>query len=100
MSENDPMPRADGDDDAPKSRRLSCEFCECSLSSKGEILRMSARAKELRKLEDAVDALKEKIADRDSAITSLRAELAEAQAAAKAATKGDDNGPGRVSDLF
>lgn len=36
----------------PRGGSVTCEFCESSLSGRGEVLKMSTRARELRTVED------------------------------------------------
>jgi predicted RNase H-like nuclease (RuvC/YqgF family) len=78
-------------DPTPKPRGVVCEFCECKLTAKGEVLQMSATAKEMRKLQDRVEALGEKLTERDGEVARLTSELAEARAAVKT----DEGGSGR-----
>jgi hypothetical protein len=64
----------------PSSRRsaIVCEFCECKLTASGDILKMSDRAKALRKQEDTIDGLTadvQRLTSELAAVTRERDEL-------------------------
>lgn len=42
----------------PRRSPIVCELCECTLTPTGDVLTVSAKAKEYRRLEDAIDNLK------------------------------------------
>jgi hypothetical protein len=58
----------------PPPRRLVCEYCECQLSPKGEVMAMGAKAKEFRKHEEIVEGKDKEIARLQNEITALKAE--------------------------
>ena len=49
-------------------KRVTCDFCKCSLSPEGDVLKMSDTAKELRDASDTIERLKRDVA-------SVKAEL-------------------------
>jgi hypothetical protein len=57
-----------------------CGFCETRVTLRGEIIRLSTRAKELRDFEDDLEDLRKEIADRDATIAETRRDLDEARA--------------------
>lgn len=66
----------------PRTDELRCQFCECTLTGDGEVLRMSKRAKSLRDHEDDLEDAKrdlidaQKVIDRDTTtIAALRADV-------------------------
>lgn len=59
---------------AGRRRDLRCQFCECSLTATGDVLKMSDRAKALRDFEDDLQDCKRDLAD-------ARKELADTQQA-------------------
>lgn len=70
---------AEPDDLAPPAsvpaggrQRIVCEFCECSLSNSGEVIKRSAKAKALIDLEEAS-------ADQAAALDTLRSDVAQLQ---------------------
>jgi len=72
---------------AAKAKPIVCEFCACTLTATGEVLRMSADAKRFR---DAVDDLEDANADVErlnKVVEGLRAELDTAKAAAVTVTR-------------
>ena len=58
----------------PSRNHLTCEFCECRLSSTGEVLSRSKKARAMIDLDDDNDKLRKKIADLEATITELRSE--------------------------
>lgn len=66
-----PPARTDGGNDRPKS--VVCDFCQCRVARDGGVLETSDRAREYRRSEDRIDALK-------SDVARLEAELATAHA--------------------
>lgn len=60
---------------AAGSRRIVCEFCECSLANSGDVLKRSARAKELMKLEDTVETLTRELDEARTSAAALKTEL-------------------------
>ena len=64
------------------SGRLTCEFCGCELSpSSGQFKKLSARAKELRNLEDVNETQARQLAESRTTIETLTRERDEARAA-------------------
>lgn len=65
----DPAPPAD-----PKPNNyIDCDFCECRLSPRGEVLRRGGRAAKFLELEDAIKT-------QNATIAELREDLAKARA--------------------
>lgn len=58
-----------------RTRRVTCEFCECVLSPEGEVLKRGARAKAMMELADQVETLTATLAVRDQTIADLTAQL-------------------------
>lgn len=59
---------------APRSQRnITCEFCECVLAPSGDYIRLSEKAKELRKLEEKIEDLKSQLEKKDREIAELKA---------------------------
>jgi hypothetical protein len=73
------MPTPDGGGEKPLS--VVCEFCECKLTRRGQVIEISGKAKDLRKLQDRIDKLDATGAEQADTITRLERELAEARAA-------------------
>lgn len=71
---------------APKrsSRSVVCEFCECKLTPDGEILKLGARARKLRDLEDELEAAEKSVGLLEAEITRLKGLLADAESKASA----------------
>lgn len=74
----------DGNPD-PRPRRVTCEFCDSSLTAHGEVIQLSARAKEFRRLDERLEtatkqiaALEGQVRDKDGEIAQLRQQLAAA----------------------
>jgi len=53
---------------------LTCDFCECKLTQRGEVYQMSTKAKQIR---DEADSHEKAIAKRDEEIARLNQENAE-----------------------
>lgn len=83
----DPMPKGD---DKPLS--VTCEFCECKLTRRGQVIDISSKAKELRRLQDRIDKLEATSAEQAETITRLERELAEAKASKRGGDDDDDDG--------
>lgn len=66
----------------PSGQRLTCEFCECSLSSSGEVLKRSGKARAMIDLDDDNARLRAKLAEQETTITALRSEVETLKAAA------------------
>jgi peptidoglycan hydrolase CwlO-like protein len=95
MADDDllPTPTPIPTDRTPRPKDLRCGFCETTLTPGGEVMRLSERAKSLRDFEDDVEdlkadlaiklqeieQLKQQIADRDSDMAKLQADLKKAQ---------------------
>lgn len=80
---SDPIETLAGGSPAPRGEGRACEFCGCQLTERGEVLRMSEQARQLRTLEERL--LKEQTAHAETAarlaaaentIAELRAQLA------------------------
>ena len=71
---------------------LRCEFYECGLSSSGEVLKRSTKARKMMDLDDDNDKLRKQIAALETTITELRAELeaAKTPAVTGSGSKGND----------
>lgn len=63
-----------------RAPKVTCEFCECQLTPAGDVLKMSAKARELNKLEDVITALKEQLAAARGEVTTLTQSVAELRA--------------------
>lgn len=76
----DPMPAG-----APAAEHVSvkCEFCDCRLTRRGQVLEMSPKAKDLRRLEDAIDKHAHTIEEQAAEIARLSSELAAAKASVR-----------------
>ena len=88
----DPLLPPDPPDDPPapapvRRTQLTCEFCECPLAPSGEYVRLSARAKELRKLEETLDALRAELETAQTATATVTRERDELAAKVKASEK-------------
>lgn len=70
-----------------RDARPVCEFCECQLTARGEVLKFSDKAKRYREHDTAVEKLHAKIAD-------LETELRETKAKLAALTPADGNSAG------
>jgi hypothetical protein len=72
---------------------LRCQFCDCSLTASGEVLRMSKRAKDLRDFEDDLEDAKRQLHDLGEVNRQVQAELDELkrQLAAKKRSSSDDD---------
>jgi len=76
---------ADDDDLAPPggtgtgAKRISCEFCECQLASSGEVLKRSARAKELMKFEEEITELRAELDGARGQVADLETQLGAAK---------------------
>lgn len=79
---NDPIIPADG-----ARRGITCEFCECSLSASGEVLKKGTRAKALNALDDDNEKLRAKLATAETQIAALKTDLDAARTPAPAATR-------------
>jgi septal ring factor EnvC (AmiA/AmiB activator) len=86
MAVPDPMPKGD---DKPTS--VTCEFCECKLTRRGQVIDISEKAKSLRRLQDGNDKHEAKLAEQAERITTLERELAEAKARIKDGGDDDDD---------
>lgn len=76
MADGDPL--ATLDDGAARPRPpILCEFCGSKLTRRGEVLEMSDKAKQLRRLQDTIDKLERTIADKDEQLARLTAENAD-----------------------
>lgn len=76
-----------GDDPAPapapapsSHRGLQCEFCESTLAANGQVLRVGARAKRLRDLEDEIESRDQAIRERETIIAEQKQRIAELEA--------------------
>lgn len=72
-------PSGEIDPPAPGRNRkpLVCEFCECKLTSAGEVLMFSDKAKRHRTHDDAIEAKDRQIATLETELRDARAKLAE-----------------------
>jgi uncharacterized protein YlxW (UPF0749 family) len=72
------------DSTARTKRSLECEFCGCTLSATGEVLRRSKRAREMMDLSEESSRAFKHADDLKQEIAALRKALAEAEAKATA----------------
>ncbi len=79
MANNNPMPVPDSGE---KPLSVVCEFCECKLTRRGQVIEISGKAKDLRRLQDRIDKVETTSGEQAETITRLERELAEARAAA------------------
>jgi len=98
MPEGDPnLPRRRPDDD--RDRSVTCEFCRCVLSRRGEVLRKSPEAKAFLANEEAIEKLTKQIESRDTKIAELEAQIAELKRAPQPEPVGaGGGGPKRAAD--
>lgn len=61
------------------AKRISCEFCECQLASSGEVLKRSARAKELMAFEEDNTAIRADLDGARAQVIDLEAQLSAAK---------------------
>ena len=61
------------------AKRISCEFCECQLASSGEVLKRSARAKELMSFEESITELRAECEGARGQVVDLESQLAAAK---------------------
>lgn len=71
----DPVP---GAPEPARARRLTCDFCGCSLAPTGEVMRMSDDAKKYRDHGDTLAKRDVRISDLETEVRALKAELAAA----------------------
>ena len=57
------------------ARGITCQFCEASLTSTGEVLRLSDRAKQLRDYEDDLVDVKRELTDMQGALETAHGEI-------------------------
>lgn len=81
---SDPLPPGDGD--ANKRTKITCEFCECSLSASGDVLKIGGKAKAFRDSEGAIEKLNDRIAALETEAAQLKTDLEAARAAKPADT--------------
>jgi hypothetical protein len=78
----------------PSSSRITCEFCECSLTPTGGAFRLSDRARMLRDQEEEIRRLKDALAQAEGAGETMKRDADEARrllaeaTAAKPASRG------------
>lgn len=75
---DDPLPP--GDDTGNKRTRITCEFCESSLSASGDVLKIGGKAKAYRDSDSAIEKLNDRIAALDAEIVTLKSDLEAARA--------------------
>lgn len=63
-----------------------CEFCQCSLSAKGEVLEMSQKARELRNLQDELAKEQAAHATTKTELSAAHTRIAELEKTATAST--------------
>lgn len=66
----------------PRSKKITCEFCECSLTPSGEFVGLSEKAKSLRSLSDDLKKALSEAETLRAKITDLEKELEAAKAKA------------------
>jgi hypothetical protein len=71
---------------------LTCDFCECKLTKRGEVYQMSPKAKIMR---DEKETNEKALAQRDEEITRLHAEITQKDAEISA-LRGSANTPARA----
>ncbi|MGH9373372.1 MAG: hypothetical protein ACRD15_17770 [Vicinamibacterales bacterium] len=74
----------DGNPD-PRPRRITCEFCDSQLTAGGEVITLSAKAKEHRRLDERLEAANKRVGELENelrestaTIAQLRQQLADA----------------------
>jgi len=79
------LPPNPGDDPptppAPTGRRITCDYCKCSLAASGDVLRMSSEAKAMRDLEHTLEKVRKELADAQALTAIAVRERDEARAA-------------------
>lgn len=83
-AEGDPLPPSVGDapDPAPVARarqpeRANCEFCECQLTARGEVLKFSDRAKKFRTQNETIERLERELTEARADAQRLKDEVAQ-----------------------
>lgn len=66
-------------DPAPR-REVTCGFCESRLTHRGEVLKLSDRAKALRDFEDDLEDARRDLVQAQARVTALETEMAEIRA--------------------
>jgi len=61
-------------------KRITCDFCKCSLSPSGDYLKMSPEAKEMRDGAETLEKIRKELADANQKIASLETKLAQVSA--------------------
>jgi hypothetical protein len=59
-----------------RHERLTCEYCECTLTSKGEVLRMSDKAKTFRDHDDVLIKRDRRIAELETQVEEHKRQIA------------------------
>lgn len=84
---DDPLLPTDPPTPAPSgptpNKKITCEFCGCTLAPNGDYIALSDKAKTLRQQSETIDKLKATIAERDAAVTSAERERDEARSLVK-----------------
>ncbi len=65
-------------------KKITCEFCECTLTSNGEYINLSETAKKMRKSKETID-------EQEGTIATLRAEKEDLQSRLNALTTTSDS---------
>ena len=71
--ENPVVPPANEPEKRESGKRITCDYCKCSLTSSGDVLKMSDTAKEFRDASDIIERFKSQL---ESAKAELEAEKA------------------------
>ena len=74
---------SDSDPAAPIGARSggpTCEFCGCNLAADGAVLKTSARARELARIDEKIERLETDLATARARVTELETQLAAATA--------------------
>lgn len=67
------------DDPPVRGSKLVCEFCGCALAPSGDVLKVSARAREIREQDETIRDLKADLAAAETAADTYRSALERAE---------------------
>lgn len=69
--------------------KIVCEFCECQVNSRGEVLRVSDTAKRMRRLDEEVTTLRDQLSAAGQRVATLQEELVAARTVSVSAEDDD-----------
>jgi hypothetical protein len=71
-----------------RTRKIKCEFCECELGASGEYMRLSEKAKGLRKAEETIEELNKELGRTRTELEELKRQHQPAPRAANGEVRG------------